>query len=242
MKIIQGICLGIDIWNGIERDMIELILNQVEIGMIRIDMIEINGEEIGVVGIISGEEIGIVHVITIDIVRAEICMIIMIGIDMMRIGMNLFMRETKINKVEEMRNKVRVIRSPKIRRNQSIININIDHLLVLDIDPLLVVVQTVTLVVTVIVIPSLKCLPTKTSIYPKVLYTGDGKLTWDNFIFLFERTATNQKWSDKEKFNYFFDCLSDRALEYAQKIKHDDKYKKLKKKCLRSLTSRLILV
>ena len=110
--------------------MIELILNQVEIGMIKIDMIEINGEEIG-----------IVDMITIYIVRAEICMIIMIGIDMMSIGMNLFMRETKINKVEEMRNKVRVIRSPKIRRNQSIININIGHLLVLDIDPLLVLVR-----------------------------------------------------------------------------------------------------
>ena len=144
MKIIQGICLGIDIWSGIERDMIELILNQVEIGMIKIDITEINGEEIGIVDMISGEEIGIVDMILIDIVRAEICMIIVIGIDMMRIGMNLFMRETKINKVEEMRNKVRVIRSPKIGRNQSIININIDHLLVL--------VQTVTLVVTVIVI------------------------------------------------------------------------------------------
>ena len=63
-----------------------------------------------------------------------------------------------------------------------------------------------------------------------LLYTGDGKLTWDNFIFQFERTATNRKWSDKEKFNYFFDCLSDRVLEYTWKIKHDDKYKKLKKK------------
>ena len=48
-----------------------------------------------------------------------------------------------------------------------------------------------------------------------LLYTGNGKLTWGNFIFQFERTATNRKWSDKEKFNYFFDCLSDRALEYA---------------------------
>ena len=67
--------------------------------------------------------------------------------------------------------KVRVIRSPKIRRNQSIININIDHLLVLDIDPLLVLAQTVTLVVTVIVILSLKSLPIKTSIYPKVSFT-----------------------------------------------------------------------
>ena len=37
-----------------------------------------------------------------------------------------------------------MIRSPKIRRNQSVININIDHLLVLDIDPLLVLAQTVT--------------------------------------------------------------------------------------------------
>ena len=55
MKIIQGICLGIDIWSGIERDMIELILNQVEIGMIEIDMIEINGEEIGIVDMISGK-------------------------------------------------------------------------------------------------------------------------------------------------------------------------------------------
>ena len=87
--------------------MIKLILNQVEIGMIEIDMIEINGEEIGIVDMISGEEIGIVDMITIDIVRAEICMIIVIGIDMMRIGMNLFMRETKRNKVEEMRNKAR---------------------------------------------------------------------------------------------------------------------------------------
>ena len=95
--------------------MIKLILNQVEIGMIKIDMIEINGEEIGVVDMISGEEIGIVDMIPIDIIRAEMCMIIMIGIDMMRIGMNLFMRKTKRNKVEEMRNKVRVIRSPKIR-------------------------------------------------------------------------------------------------------------------------------
>ena len=85
MKIIQGICLGIDTWSGIERDMIELILNQVEIGMIKIDMIEINGEEIGIVDMISGVEIGIVDMITIDIVRAEICMIIVIGIDMMRI-------------------------------------------------------------------------------------------------------------------------------------------------------------
>ena len=57
-----------------------------------------------------------------------------------------------------------------------------------------------------------------------LLYTGDGKLTWDNFIFQYERTATNQKWSDKEKFKYFFDCLSDRALEYAQKIKQSSFY------------------
>ena len=39
--------------------MIELILNQVEIGMIEIDMIKINEEEIGIVDMISGEEIGI---------------------------------------------------------------------------------------------------------------------------------------------------------------------------------------
>ena len=111
--------------------MIKLILNQVEIGMIEKNMIEIIGEGIGVVDMISGEEIGIVDMIQIDIIMAEICMIIMIWIDMMRIGMNLFLRKSKINKMKEMRNQVRVIRSPKIRRNQSIININIDYLLVL---------------------------------------------------------------------------------------------------------------
>ena len=66
---------------------------------------------------------------------------------------------------------------------------------------------------------------------PKNLYfTGKGKLTWDSFIFQFERIAHNREWSKKEKLNYFHDCLSEKALDYAQKIKHTNKYKKLKKK------------
>ena len=66
---------------------------------------------------------------------------------------------------------------------------------------------------------------------PKNLYfTGEGKLTWDSFIFQFERIAHNREWSKKEKLNYFLDCLSEKALDYARKIKHKNKYRKLKKK------------
>ena len=55
-------------------------------------------------------------------------------------------------------------------------------------------------------------------------------MTWDSFIFQFERIAHNREWSKKEKLNYFLDCLSEKALDYARKIKHKKKYRKLKKK------------
>ena len=61
-------------------------------------------------------------------------------------------------------------------------------------------------------------------------FTGDGKLSWDNFIFQFERVAKEQKWSKRKEVSKFLDCLSEKALDYARKMDEHKSYRKLKAK------------
>ena len=66
---------------------------------------------------------------------------------------------------------------------------------------------------------------------PKGLtFAGDGKLSWESFIFQFERIATICKWSKKDQLNFFYNGLTDKALDYARKLKGTKKYERLKKK------------
>ena len=65
---------------------------------------------------------------------------------------------------------------------------------------------------------------------PKMsVFSGEGKSTWESFIFQFERIAKRRKWKTLKKVDRLFDCLSDTALEYANKLSCKDDYKKLKK-------------
>ena len=66
---------------------------------------------------------------------------------------------------------------------------------------------------------------------PKGLtFAGDGKMSWESFIFQFERIAKVRKWSKRDKLNCFYDGLTEKALDYARKTKGTKKYEKLKKK------------
>jgi hypothetical protein len=51
---------------------------------------------------------------------------------------------------------------------------------------------------------------------------------WDSFIYKFDRIADRQEWRDSRKLSCLIDCLSDRALEYAVKLKLSE-YRELKR-------------
>ena len=53
--------------------------------------------------------------------------------------------------------------------------------------------------------------------------------SWQSFIAKFDRIATRKKWSDDKKLYRLFDCLSKKALEYAERDEEKDNYDKLKK-------------
>ena len=59
---------------------------------------------------------------------------------------------------------------------------------------------------------------TKHKQLPKnLLFTGESKLKWHSFLFPHESTANNRGWEEKENINYFFDFLSEKALDSAGK-------------------------
>ncbi|CAC5415896.1 unnamed protein product [Mytilus coruscus] len=61
------------------------------------------------------------------------------------------------------------------------------------------------------------------------VFTGRGFLTWEAFIYQFERTAGRRQWENRKKVCRLLDCLADVALEYARKVNIDDDYKALRK-------------
>ena len=64
---------------------------------------------------------------------------------------------------------------------------------------------------------------------PKMpVFTGKGGLSWEGFIYQFERTANRRDWEDKKKICRFLDCLSEVALEYARRA-HTSTYAELRK-------------
>ena len=54
--------------------------------------------------------------------------------------------------------------------------------------------------------------------------------SWQSFIAKFDRIATRKKWSDDKKLYRLFDCLFEKALEYAERAGEKDNYDKLKKR------------
>jgi hypothetical protein len=58
-------------------------------------------------------------------------------------------------------------------------------------------------------------------------FSGSSKEDWDNIIFQFKRIAKRHQWDKDEKYDRLFDCLTDKALSYAIKVKAKD-YKQLK--------------
>ncbi|CAC5392532.1 unnamed protein product [Mytilus coruscus] len=64
---------------------------------------------------------------------------------------------------------------------------------------------------------------------PKMpVFTGSGNLSWEAFVYQFERTASRRNWDDAKKTCRFLDCLSEVALEYARRS-HISKYDELRK-------------
>ena len=61
------------------------------------------------------------------------------------------------------------------------------------------------------------------------VYSGRGSLTWEAFIYQFERTAGRRQWESRKKVCRLLDCLTDVALEYARKVNMDDDYKTLRR-------------
>ncbi|MCG8044734.1 MAG: hypothetical protein N0E48_03455 [Candidatus Thiodiazotropha endolucinida] len=61
-------------------------------------------------------------------------------------------------------------------------------------------------------------------------FSGDpSKLSWNAFIAKFSRTAIRRDWSEDKKLDRLFDCLTDKALEYANRSVNRDDYNELKK-------------
>ena len=52
-------------------------------------------------------------------------------------------------------------------------------------------------------------------------------ISWHNFREKFERTANHYQWSDDKKLDRLFDCLSETALEYANRSEDRDNYRHL---------------
>jgi hypothetical protein len=59
-----------------------------------------------------------------------------------------------------------------------------------------------------------------------VIYSG--KTCWESYIFQFERVAARSNWSPNRKAEKLLDCLSDHALDYAQRIGQDKDFQELK--------------
>ena len=65
---------------------------------------------------------------------------------------------------------------------------------------------------------------------PKMpVFTGKSDLSWESFIYQFERTASRWNWDDKRKACRLLDCLSDAALEYARRVNTREGYETLRK-------------
>jgi competence ComEA-like helix-hairpin-helix protein len=65
---------------------------------------------------------------------------------------------------------------------------------------------------------------------PKMsVFTGDSKLTWESFIFQFERISDRHGWKTSKKVDKLIDCLSGSALEYVNRMGVGHDFKKLKK-------------
>ena len=58
------------------------------------------------------------------------------------------------------------------------------------------------------------------------LYSGDPSsgLSWSSFIMKFDRIARRKGWSDDKKLDRLYDCLTDKALEYASRSDNRDNY------------------
>lgn len=64
---------------------------------------------------------------------------------------------------------------------------------------------------------------------PKMpVFTGTGNLSWEAFIYQFERTASRRQWDNAKKMCRFLDCLTEVALEYARRS-HITNYEDLRK-------------
>ncbi|CAC5363460.1 unnamed protein product [Mytilus coruscus] len=66
---------------------------------------------------------------------------------------------------------------------------------------------------------------------PKMqIFNGRGSITWEAFIYQFERTAGRRQWENRKKVCRLLDCLADVVLEYARsKVNTDDDSKALRK-------------
>ena len=60
------------------------------------------------------------------------------------------------------------------------------------------------------------------------IFIGKGDLTWDSFIYRFERTASRRCWDEAKKTSRLFDCLSDGALEFGQRAGSYRSYEELR--------------
>ncbi|CAC5388154.1 unnamed protein product [Mytilus coruscus] len=70
----------------------------------------------------------------------------------------------------------------------------------------------------------------RSSQLPKMqIFNGRGSITWEAFIYQFERTADRRQWENRKKVCRLLDCLSDVALEYARKVNTNDDSKALRK-------------
>jgi hypothetical protein len=61
------------------------------------------------------------------------------------------------------------------------------------------------------------------------VFTGKSDLSWESFIYQFERTASRRNWDDKNKACRLLDCLSDVALEYTHRVNPREGYETLRK-------------
>lgn len=59
-------------------------------------------------------------------------------------------------------------------------------------------------------------------------YSGEGKVSWESFIFQFERIAERRHWGSTRRLDRLIDCLSGVALEYANKLSGNLNYRKFK--------------
>ena len=60
------------------------------------------------------------------------------------------------------------------------------------------------------------------------LFSGDpASLSWSSFFMKFDRIARRKGWSDDKKLDRLYDCLTDKALEYAARSDNKDNYDRL---------------